>query len=344
MVIDNDSTDGSVAYLQPKFPEIRFFENKKNTGFGKANNQALSNASGEYILFLNPDTILAEDTLAICLSFLMSNANAGAVGVRMVDGRGEFLKESKRGFPYPWAAFCRMSGLSALFPNSKFFSSYYQGHLPEGQTNKVDVLSGAFMLVKNDILDKIGGFDEQFFMYAEDIDLSYRIQQAGYINYYIADTSIIHFKGESTQKNTRYVKLFYKAMQQFMHKYPGGSPGLFLFFMKISVWLRSKMVALTHLFDKNPQKIKNYKTAFIGNKDDVLHLQPLVETTNRKVVQDINDANEIIFCEGDNFTFKTIIESFRQKNHSSSFKIHASGSFSIVGSDSKDRNGETIAL
>ncbi len=274
----------------------------------------------------------------------MSNPDAGAAGVRMFDGGGAFLKESKRGFPYPWAAFCRMSGLCGLFPNSKLFSSYYLGHLPEGQTNRVDVLSGAFMMVKKEILDKIGGFDEQFFMYAEDIDLSYRIQQAGYINYYIADTSIIHFKGESTQKDARYVKLFYKAMQQFMRKYPGGSSGLFLFFLKIAVWLRSKMAALTHLFGSKPQKIKNYKTAFIGDKDDALHLQPLIEGVNRKIVQDINNADEIIFCEGDNFSFKTIIESIRQKNHSSSFKIHSSGSFSIVGSDSKDRNGETIAF
>ena len=207
-VVDNHSTDGSAEWLPGRFPRVRFILNTENKGFGAANNQALAMAEGKYILFLNPDTLLAEDTLTTCISFMESDVRVGAAGVRMIDGGGRFLRESGRGYPTPWVAFCKLAGLAALFPRSSLFAGYYLGHLSSGDNHPAPILSGACMFVRKEALDKMGGFDERFFLYAEDIDLSHRIEQAGYINYYIADTTVIHFKGESTFKDARYVKLF----------------------------------------------------------------------------------------------------------------------------------------
>jgi N-acetylglucosaminyl-diphospho-decaprenol L-rhamnosyltransferase len=344
-VVDNNSADGSIEYLKPKFPWAQFFINKENNGFAKANNQALSQATGKYILFLNPDTIIAEDSLSICISFLESHPSTGAVGLRMIDGSGIFLKESKRGFPSSRAAFCRLSGLSTLFPRSKFFSAYYLGHISEHENNIVDVLSGAFMLVRKETLDKIAGFDEQFFMYAEDIDLSYRIQLAGYINYYIADTTIIHFKGESTVKDPRYAKLFYKAMNQFMNKhFRSKTPGIFVMLMKTAVWIRSKIAEAFFSVNIKKEKLKPVKSVLTGDMNCVDHLTSLLRQHNKIIVENPADANEIIFCEGDNLSFKKIINDMQEKKGSFFFKIHAANSDSIVGSDSKDSAGEAIGL
>ena len=172
--------DGSPDFLQPLFPSFHFIRNTENLGFAKANNQAISLCSGEFVLFLNPDTILAEDSLSLCLDYFGTLPGAGALGVRMIDGSGNFLKESKRGFPSPSASFYKMTGVARLFPRSKTFSAYYAGHLDERSPHPVPVLSGAFMLISKEVLDKIGGFDERFFMYAEDIDLSYRISRPVY--------------------------------------------------------------------------------------------------------------------------------------------------------------------
>jgi N-acetylglucosaminyl-diphospho-decaprenol L-rhamnosyltransferase len=342
-VVDNNSSDGSMEYLQYKFRGIQFLNNNENLGFAKANNQALSKANGRYILFLNPDTIIAEDAIATCISFMKTNRNTGAVGVRMIDGNGNFLKESKRGFPFPWSSFCKLSGLTALFPHSKLFASYYLGHLKEGENNPADVLSGAFMLIRKEVLDKTGGFDEQFFMYAEDIDLSYRIQQAGFSNYYIAETTIIHFKGESTRKDLRYVKLFYKAMVQFMNKHISSS-SFFLFLMKQAVWFRSGVAAFAYFFRRRNGNKKIYKTFLTGDKKNISSLKPSIPAPERTIVENPQEANEIIFCEGPELSFKEIIGSIQQKNKSVSFKIHAGSSQSIVGSDSKNKNGEAIDI
>jgi GT2 family glycosyltransferase len=229
LVADNASTDGSLAYLQPRFPEVRWLPLPHNVGFARANNLALQQARGRYILFLNPDTIVAEDTLHQTIAFMEAHAQAGALGIRMIDGSGRFLPESKRGFPTPTAALYKQLGLYHWFPRSALFNHYYLGHLPEHRTQPVEVLAGAFMLVKKTVLDEVGSFDERFFMYGEDIDLSYRITQAGYRNYYFADSTIIHFKGESSgQHSMRYVRLFYQAMQLFVQKHFRGS-GAFLY-------------------------------------------------------------------------------------------------------------------
>lgn len=248
IVIDNLSTDGSMEYLPGKFPGVKFIANEKNLGFGKACNQGLSIAGGKYILFLNPDTILPEDCLEKSIAFLESHPDAGATGIRMIDGSGKFLKESKRAFPSPQTSFYKLTGLSKLFPKSSFFSRYHLGHLDEKQNHVIDVLAGAFMLVRKEVLDKVGGFDETFFMYGEDVDLSYRIQKAGYNNYYFAESCIIHFKGESTRKGSlNYVKMFYQAMSVFVKKHYGSQQaGLFNFFIQSAIWFRAAISGVGH--------------------------------------------------------------------------------------------------
>jgi GT2 family glycosyltransferase len=246
IVVDNASTDNSLPYLQERFPAVHYIASQQNLGFAKACNQGLAYAKGDYILFLNPDTLLAEDSLSICLRFLQTHTHAGAIGVRMVDGSGSFLRESKRSFPSPLTSFYKLSGLTALFPHSKKFGKYHLGYLSETQNHEVDVLAGAFMLIKKEVLNTVGSFDEAFFMYGEDVDLSYRIQQAGYKNYYLADTTIIHFKGESTKRGSlNYVKLFYQAMSLFVKKHYGGTKaGLFNLSIQLAIWLRAGLTAI----------------------------------------------------------------------------------------------------
>ncbi|MFH1937874.1 MAG: glycosyltransferase family 2 protein, partial [Bacteroidota bacterium] len=201
-VVDNNSVDGSVRMIREKFPEVHLIENKDNKGFSKANNQAIRKAKGEYILLLNPDTILEDDTLTKCVSFMEGHPDAGGLGVKMIDGKGKFLPESKRGLPSPSVAFFKMFGFSSLFPKSKLFNKYHLGYLDKDKTHEVDILAGAFMMLRKKVLDEIGLLDEEFFMYGEDIDLSYRITKAGYKNYYFPSTRIIHYKGESTKKSS----------------------------------------------------------------------------------------------------------------------------------------------
>ena len=220
IVVDNNSVDGSLNLLNNKFSEIKVIANKKNTGFSVANNQGIKIAKGSNILLLNPDTVIQEDSLRKCLEFFDKNHDAGALGVKMYDGNGRFLPESKRGLPTPSVAFYKIFGLASLFPNSKTFGKYHLGYLSQNENHKVDVLSGAFMMIRKKVLDEVGLLDETFFMYGEDIDLSYRIKEGGYENYYFSNTNIIHYKGESTKKSSvNYVFVFYKAMVIFAEKH-----------------------------------------------------------------------------------------------------------------------------
>jgi O-antigen biosynthesis protein len=246
IVVDNNSTDDSLAYLQPKFPWVRFIANTDNPGFGKANNQGVAIAKGDYILFLNPDTLVPEDCFAQCLAFMEQHADAGALGIKMLDGSGHFLPESKRAFPSPLTSFFKLTGMASLFPKSKLFARYHLGHICKNENHEVDVLAGAFMLLRKKVVEQTGAFDEQFFMYGEDVDLSYRIQKAGWKNYYFADSSIIHFKGESTKKGSlNYVRMFYQAMSLFVKKhYGGGRAAFFNVFIQIAIFLRAILTAI----------------------------------------------------------------------------------------------------
>ena len=249
IVADNNSTDGSREYLEQNFEVVNFIWNSENVGFAKANNLALEKAKGDFILFLNPDTILSEDSIEKCLQFFAGNKMAGAIGIHMIDGSGNFLKESKRAFPSPLTSLFKLSGLARLFPRSATFSRYHLGHLPEKENHEVDVLAGAFMMMPKKVLDEIGNFDELFFMYGEDVDLSYRIQKAGYKNYYFAESTIIHFKGESTKRGSlNYVRLFYKAMSLFVNKhYSGSKAGVFTFLIQTAIIIRAFFSALGKL-------------------------------------------------------------------------------------------------
>ncbi len=220
IVVDNDSVDGSCQMVAEKFPEIKLISNKENLGFSKANNQAIRIAKGEYILLLNPDTVVEENSFVKIVDFMDQKPEAGGLGVKMIDGKGRFLPESKRGLPTPEVAFWKMFGISKLFPHSKRFGRYHLGYLDKDQIHEVDVLAGAFMLLRKETLDKVGLLDEDYFMYGEDIDLSYRITQAGYKNFYFPETTIIHYKGESTKKGSiNYVRVFYNAMIIFAKKH-----------------------------------------------------------------------------------------------------------------------------
>jgi len=220
IVVDNDSVDGSCQMVEEKFPDVLLISNKDNLGFSKANNQAICISKGEYILLLNPDTVVEEDCFFKIISFMDKTPYAGGLGVKMIDGKGRFLPESKRGLPTPEVAFWKMFGFSRLFPRSRRFGRYHLGYLDNNQIHEVEVLAGAFMLLRRETLDKVGLLDEDYFMYGEDIDLSYRITLGGYKNYYFPETTIIHYKGESTKKGSiNYVKVFYNAMIIFAKKH-----------------------------------------------------------------------------------------------------------------------------
>jgi GT2 family glycosyltransferase len=240
-VVDNNSVDGSVDMVREKFPAVRLIANRENAGFSRANNQAIRESSGRHVLLLNPDTVLQDDTLPGVVAFMEAHPDAGGLGVKMLDGQGRFLPESKRGLPTPGVAFCKVFGLSALFPRSRTFGRYHLGYLDPDQTHRVDVLSGAFMLLRREALEKAGTLDEDFFMYGEDIDLSYRITQAGYRNYYYPGTRIIHYKGESTKKSSiNYVLVFYRAMVIFARKhFSRKNARLFSLLIHLAVWFRA---------------------------------------------------------------------------------------------------------
>jgi GT2 family glycosyltransferase len=250
-VVDNNSVDGSVEMLQTKFPQVRLIANKANVGFSKANNQAIHKAEGEYILLLNPDTVVEEDTFRKVLDYMDHHEDTGGLGVKMVDGKGKFLPESKRSLPTPSVAFYKIFGLSGLFPKSKTFGKYHLGYLHKDEVNEVEVLSGAFMLLRKKVLDQIGLLDETFFMYGEDIDLSYRILKAGYKNIYFPETRIIHYKGESTKKSSvNYVVTFYKAMIIFARKhFSTKNASTLSFLINAAIYFRA-LLSITNRFLK----------------------------------------------------------------------------------------------
>ncbi|MEL6670370.1 MAG: glycosyltransferase family 2 protein, partial [Bacteroidota bacterium] len=240
-VVDNHSSDDSVEVIRRDYPWVRLIARTDNPGFSIANNQAIRESTGRYVLLLNPDTVVCEDTFRHCLSFMDTHANAGGLGVRMIDGSGRFLPESKRGLPTPWVAFCKAFGLSRIFPKSERYNHYHLGYLSEEETHQIEILSGAFMFMRREALDQVGLLDEQFFMYGEDIDLSYRLILGGWENWYSSSTSIIHYKGESTKRGSlNYVRTFYQAMILFARKhFVGGAQRSLIFGMKLAIYLRA---------------------------------------------------------------------------------------------------------
>lgn len=247
IVVDNLSGDDSIAFSRERHPRVTFIENQENVGFARANNQAIMQANGEYTLILNPDTIITPECLHEGIRWMESHPRCGAIGARMMDGNGVFLPESKRSFPTPWVSFCKIFGLSKLFPRSPWFAKYHLRYLSDLEPQHIDILSGAYMLCRTSVLQQLGGFDEDFFMYGEDIDLSYRIVKAGYQNWFLP-TPMIHYKGESTHKDSmRYVRIFYDAMLIFYRKHFPRFNVIFYPVVKLGVIVRAGMAMARRL-------------------------------------------------------------------------------------------------
>jgi len=251
-VVDNISVDGTTEMVKTKFPWVKLIENTENVGFSIANNQAIKISEAKYILLLNPDTVVQEDTFTECMTFADATPKLGCLGVPMFDGTGTFLPESKRGIPTPWASFCRISGLFHFATGSKNLNSYYAGHLSENETNKIEILCGAFMWMRRETLLEVGVLDEDFFMYGEDIDLSWRIIKGGWDNYYFSGTRIIHYKGESTKKGSlNYVTIFYNAMLIFAAKhFEGSQASIFNMFIRIAIYARAGVSIIRRVLSK----------------------------------------------------------------------------------------------
>jgi GT2 family glycosyltransferase len=249
IVVDNSSRDSGRDEICSTFEHITWIDNSENVGFGRANNQGFSRAKGVYTLILNPDTVLQEDTLEKCISYLLAHPEVGGLGIKGLDGSGQFLPESKRALPTPLVALWKITGLSAIFPKSSVFARYHLGHLSPEKNHEVDILVGCFMMVPTQLLLSVGGFDPQYFMYGEDIDLSYELQKTGHKNIYFSDSQIIHYKGESTKRGSlNYVRMFYKAMVLFAKKqFTGSSAAAYSLLIYSGIYLRATLAIVARL-------------------------------------------------------------------------------------------------
>lgn len=340
IVIDNNSPDDSVQMMQAQFPEVRLIINKDNAGFPKGNNIGVGQAKGEYICILNPDTVVAEDTFEKVLAFAAKRSDLGIVGVKLIDGTGKFLPESKRGIPTPFVAFTKVTG---LFKLSKSLNKYYAAHLSENQTGKVEILVGAFMLMKRGLYNEVGGFDENCFMYSDDIDLSYMVLKTGKSNYYFHETSVIHYKGESTVKDEKYMQRFREAMDFFYRKHFRTS---FVFdaFMKTGAYFFS-------IFKKNQTGSKKEISNYILISSDI-NLKTEIEAALSTEIQLFPEAHmpeptaqsQIIF-DANAMLFSNIISSMEQwRNSGAAFRIAHRKSGFLIGSDSSNDRGEVVVF
>lgn len=343
IVVDNNSTDGSCKMLLENYPKVQLIQNKNNTGFSKANNQGVAIAKGEYVLILNPDTVVAEDTFDLILDFAKSKQNLGILGAKLIDGTGKFLPESKRGIPTPAVSFNKLFGVS-----SKQTGKYYATHLNENETGIVDILVGAFMLLKRSVYIEVQGFDEDYFMYGEDIDLSYKILNKGYQNFYYASTSVIHYKGESTKKDIKYLRYFHEAMKIFYRKHFKLNR-LYDFIMSIGIecWF-----LLKYFQYKKGERLHNYsnKVLYFG-KDELIvnYLEKKYLLVNEVLMDDIEGIKTVIKTNAiDTIVFdnsvlsnKKIINHFELlKNEQVNFKIHPKNTNYLIGSNCSVNRGE----
>ncbi|MCX7549296.1 glycosyltransferase family 2 protein [Xanthomarina sp. F2636L] len=331
IVIDNNSSDDSCQMVKQLFPNIKLIENKSNDGFSTGNNIGIKQAQGEYLCILNPDTVVAEDTFEILLKFADATPNLGILGCKLIDGKGGFLPESKRNIPTP------MVSIQKLFGYSK---PYYAHHLKSDQTGKVSMLVGAFMIIKKSVYNEVGGLDEDYFMYGEDIDLSYKVLKAGYQNYYNSETTVIHFKGESTLKDKTYAKRFNGAMQLFFLKH--FKPN---WLFNIILWIGIKIISIFYPKGKeSSNKINEY--VFISNENH----QQLQATLNKKITTQATIANYLPYYEyildTDFLDFKKTIDIVAKNNtkHPSTFKFLLKTSQVILGSNTSKSRGEVIHI
>lgn len=329
IVIDNDSKDESCAMVKRLFPEVKLIENKTNLGFSKGNNIGVKQAKGEYLCILNPDTVVAEDAFTKLLKFADSKTNLGIVGCKLINGVGHFLPESKRNIPYIRAAILKLIG------NSK---DYYANHLDENQTGKVDILVGAFMFVKQHVYNQIQGFDEDYFMYGEDIDFSYKVLKAGYDNFYFPETTVIHYKGESTLRDKNYARRFYGAMQIFYKKHFKKN-----IVFDILVWLGVKMVYLLRVKPVAKQKHTG-KYIFVSHKTNKALQKALVKPLVLDFELNLVKPHDEIILDAECLGYKKIINIIEvfDKTYSTTFKILPKQSKFIIGSDNAITQGQVI--
>jgi GT2 family glycosyltransferase len=347
IVVDNNSQDDSCEMIKTRFPDVRLIRNAENLGFPKGNNIGVAAASGEYICILNPDTVVAEDTFIKVIAFAEEQQNLGIIGVRLIDGTGHFLPESKRGTPTPFVAFTKISGLYKVLP--KQFGKYYANHLTELQSGKVDILVGAFMVLKRDLYSESGGFDENCFMYSDDIDLSYSILKSGNSNYYFADTTVIHYKGESTVRDETYMKRFREAMNFFYQKHFRLS-GAFDLFMRTGAFIfanykKGQAVAAKrnirhYVLLSTNETLKNQLQHQTGKSITVIN------PSNEKDLLNVlnTDETEVVF-DNDSYDFRSIIQKMElYSGLNFTFKIRPINRDFIIGSNSSNDRGEVINI
>jgi GT2 family glycosyltransferase len=346
IVVDNNSQDDSCSMIKNRFPNVKLIENKTNFGFPKGNNMGVAQAKGKYICILNPDTVVAEDTFTKVLLFIKNQIDIGIVGCKLIDGTGNFLPESKRGIPTPWVAITKMAGLYKIFPKSKWFNKYYAQHLSENQSGKVEILVGAFMIMERELYLEIGGFDENCFMYSDDIDLSYMALQKGKSNYYFHETSVIHYKGESTIKDKIYMKRFQEAMNFFYKKHFKVNY-MFSIFMKVGALFFS----FIKMFQGKQQlKIKPNRFILISENENYYQklksvLKAKVEMKRQITTLDSNEQISEVIFDNNTVSFKKIIETLEtEKNKGFTFKILPESSNFIIGSNTSNDRGEIILI
>jgi GT2 family glycosyltransferase len=345
IVVDNNSSDDSCQMMKRRFPKVALIENNENSGFPKGNNIGVAQAKGEYLCILNPDTVVAEDTFEKILNANLWQPNTGIIGCKLIDGTGNFLPESKRGIPTPWVAFTKIFGLYKLFPKSKFFNQYYAQHLHENETGKVDILVGAFMVMQRQLYNEIGGFDEDCFMYSDDIDLSYRILLKGKSNYYFHETTVIHYKGESTVKDATYMKHFREFMNFFYQKHFKKS----LFFNLMARFGAFYFSFVKFFQGKSKPKAKPTQYLLLSENENLrkqLEIQlkkPVKRQDNTQSISQ-HSQTEIIFDQN-NMDFKTIIQAFEtNKSKNRTFKILPKTTDFLIGSNSSFDRGEVIKI
>jgi GT2 family glycosyltransferase len=352
IVVDNNSSDGSCAMMQQRFPDIKLIQNNDNLGFPKGNNLGVAQAKGKYICILNPDTVVAEDTFTKVLAFAERQMNLGVIGVKLIDGAGNFLPESKRGVPTAFVAFTKMMGLYKIRPKFELFGRYYAQHVQENQTAKVDILVGAFMFMERELYLELAGFDENCFMYSDDIDLSYRALLKGKSNYYFHETTVIHYKGESTIRDGVYMKRFQEAMNFFYKKHFKVST-FFSIGMKIGIGFFSfiKMFEGKTISKKGPELFVFYSSNVNLVKKTAAVLQKKVgfhDLNSEKMVisSEVKDKEPVEILLDNHFvSFKECIhfmESF--KNKGLTFKILPKNTTFLIGSDNSNERGVVVKI
>lgn len=334
IVIDNASPDNSRQMVQQRFPEILFIQNSENVGFSKANNQAVKKARGKYICILNPDTAVSEDTFLKALKYYKSVKEIGALGVKLIDGTGKFLPESKRNLPTPFSSLLKLIGVGG---------KYYAEHLTQNETGEVEILVGAFMLVEKSIYEKVGGFDEDYFMYGEDIDLSYKFIKAGYKNHYLGNTVVLHYKGESTKKDETYFDRFYGAMQIFYRKHYNPN---FLFEKIVSLgvtlakWKSRKM---PKGIKEGEKEVKNYYLVS-DNQDLKKKLEEQIGKPFDFLTSEVLEVeNSLIVFDAEFREYHKILDSMQTLSEKGNlFRIKPLDADFILGSDTSDEKGVVI--